>query len=1322
MKSFFENIVRESRRLFYSRPGCIYFIFLGMGCGYSFYSGICSYSSLSALIIKGHAARGPGIMPLADLFSPCFRFCYAYAALFLPAVFTKLIAWKEVNEDDDELYTFFGVNPSFSAKFLSGVLFLSAGFIVSIPIIFYWRILGGYIDAHELLMLYMGYFLHGIFALTISLFFMLLFKNRIISIIAAILVLISPHALDLSTGSLFAGRFLVSAVLKPLMIFFKNGVLTPVGFLYFSIPPMALYFISYGLFKNDSGPKSRIMALLLAVSIVAGLAMAGTGRPALLDKNIDMMERGRCPAFSMISMQVERALNAPPVEISQVTDACGRTGHAPDAVGRPMIIEVKDRRDILVLYFVVLPLLLGLVISVRIMKFSDMMSGRKRIIAALGTWAVLLFCLSLVQDVYVKNRTWKIVPSVREILPRWIGGLDLQFGKKAASVSPERAADQVGPDKRSGGFLYADADYRNLRKFFKKLSDLQANRRDTVRIVHYGDSLIWADCYARTMKRLLQKEFGDGGRGIVPPVETLATTLQDHVNKTQPEGFELHALRHTFRQGGRFYLKPEVNQMVGFTGESAFLRSPRSEIQMEVPAGSGKWKLVRVFVRMPGGTNRAMSECRVNLDYGSGIISKSLKLGADSTRIATFDIPPCEKININFDGSIGELPSVDAVDVETGSGIVYSTVVRMGIHMSWMNAIPDRSLIPLKEIYPDLLIFQFGINEAASLGAFPEFTKDILRSQMREWLAKIKRLLLETDIILIGPPERLMTQQGVLAPMREARDVSQVQREEAARAGVAYFDTYESLGGEGQMLKMAGTGLAMNDYTHFTIRGGDIAAEGFFNALMDAYRKKSERPRLDFSIEEKTAILFNSPSYAYFLAAVIIITLLIGRRPAIRFAFLTAASYYFYSTWKVWPLACLAATTLTDYSMALLIKRARDHNGRGSVFLGASLAVDLGILFALKYFDFFSDLTGKAANALGYQASVPILNILLPVGISFYTFQSLSYTIDVWRGKIEPEKSFFTYALYVSMFTQLLAGPIVKAREFLPALKDKASHFVVTHGHVATAFFLILAGLVKKAGADWLAGSIVDRVYASPQMFMPLETLTAVYAYGLQIYGDFSGYSDIAIGSAMLLGFNLTANFRRPYASSSISEFWQRWHISLGSWLRDSLYISLGGNRKRVLFNIGLTMFLCGLWHGAAVPFVLWGMYHGFFMILERICGLNRLKAANPFFRGLRVFATLHLVLFGWIIFRSDSWGTFTGILHSLFQLKAGAPNVGIVLVAVMAAFYGIHFTPIDWKERLKSAWAGLPATLQGLIATCVTLFLYNIGTAEVKPFIYFQF
>ncbi|HPN10840.1 MAG TPA: MBOAT family O-acyltransferase [Spirochaetota bacterium] len=1171
-------------------------------------------------------------------------------------------------------------------------------------------------SAPGLALLSAGFILLGMLAIAVSCAASSLSRNYTVASGIAVLVmamLLYPGLLAEACGLAPCGA--VSSIVS-IVAQLEDG-LFPVGpFAITASAASGLILLSYCVYANGRHDRSRVYIKASVIAVFIGVLLAAAGMTGILDKTYSVRNKGPVPGVTTLYEKGTKIFGSfqPRVHLNE------GTGEHKTAPAAPVITK-NNRRDILVLYWVVVPLILLLIAVARGIGASGIPEGRKKTIILVMTWLVLMISLALTQDYYFKNRTWKVFPSVREILPHWGGSVESLIWPEPApakkpSLSGRSHAGPIDPN-----CLYAGKDYEHLKRFSRKLSDLQAGRRDVVRIVHYGDSLIWGDCYSKTLKRSFQKEFGDGGRGIVPAVETMATVLQDHVNRTSPSGFTQHAIRHEFRYGGRFFMRPAVNPMVGFTGEGAFIKGPRSEVRLEAPAGSGRIIRVTIYLRAP--VNGApVNEYHVNLDYGTGKTMRVVSLKPGRTGAVVFEIPPSDHISFNFEGSAGANCSVDAVNLETGRGIAYSTIVRMGIHMGWMNAIPDPNLAPLRDVNPDLVIYQFGINEAASLGAFREFTKEELRSQMREWLGKIKRLLPETDVLLIGPPERLQTFQGFPVPMKETFDVQEVQREEAERAGFAYFDTYQCLGGEGQMMKMVTSGLAMSDYTHFTMRGGDRAAEGFYTALMNVHRKKSDRPKLDVSGKESRAIRFNSASYAWFLAFVILAGLALRKKPEIRLIFLAAASYFFYATWQVWPIACLAATTVMDYSMARCINNARERGEKGTGYLVMSLTFGLGLLFALKYFDFFSDLAGKAIHALGYQATVPFMNLLLPVGISFYTFQSLSYTIDVWRGRIKPEKSIIRYAQYVSMFTQLLAGPIVKAREYLPALKERASHFIADHSHFTAALFLILTGLAKKTGADWLAGSIVDRVYESPQMFLPLETLAAVYAYGIQIYGDFSGYTDMAIGSAMLLGFNLTQNFHRPYASLSMTEFWQRWHMSLGKWLGDYLYISLGGNRKRVLFNIGVTMLLCGLWHGAGIPFMLWGLYHGLFLIIERIFGLNKKETKNRFLRGFRIFVTLHIVLFGWIIFRCGTWETFTGVLGSLAGGKWGAPNVGPLLLVVMTVFYALHYTPVAWKERLERAWAGLPASLQGLAASFITIVLYNAATAGIRPFIYFQF
>jgi alginate O-acetyltransferase complex protein AlgI len=1313
MKAVLSILKHEVRDVFSSPAGlaCLALQSLALGAGFYLAPGCGAGTAAGA---PGALFSGDTLAALSLVFAPAYKGAYYCAALVIPLVVARALFRDNGGGALHYLGQVCGFSRLFAAKSLAISGYVFASLLLSVPVVFYWMMLGGAASAAGIGLLYGGLLL--LCAVSVALSFAVSSLTRSSNaaagcgVLAMAVVLYFDRLMEMFGVS--GSRSFVS--LGTILDQFENGAL-PVGPAIGIVSAIILLMLfSFCIYSRERGTRARAYRASLVISVILVACCVGAAGYGLFGRTIPAEEPGVSPGYEVMYEEAVKAAG-----LSWLQGPVAETQAVPSTIEGATISE-RDRRDLLVLYWAVMPLVLLLIGVSRGIGASRMPDGRKKVMIMAGTWAVTMACCALLQDHYFRNLTWKALPTMREVLPRWIGSVE-----KALSPGPAVTKREIAVGPRNGpvdpNCLYAGKDYGYLRRFFRKLADLQANRRDTVRIVHYGDSLIWGDCYTKTMKHDFQREFGDGGRGIVPAVETLATALQDHVNRTSPSGFTQHVIRHEFRYGGRFYVRPEVNPMVGFTGEGAFIRGPRTEVRMEASPGAGRITGVTVYLRAPR-NGAPLNEYRVNLDYGTGTATRVVTLKQDSTGKAAFVLPPSDRISFNFEGTTGAPCSVDAVNIETGHGIAYSTIVRMGIHMAWLNAVPEGYLAPLRDVNPDLLIFQFGVNEAASLGGFREFTKDELRSQMREWLGRIRRLLPETDVLLIGPPERLRTYQGYPAPMRETYDVQEVQREEAERAGFAYFDTYQCLGGEGQMMNMVSTGLAMNDYTHFTMRGGDRAAGGFYTALMNVYRKKSDRPKLDLALEESRAIRFNSASYAWFLALAVLGGLALRKRPAVRLLFLAGASYYFYISWQVWPVACLAATTVMDYSMARLIKKARDRGGRGTPFLAASLAFNLGLLFTLKYFDFFSDLAGRALHALGYQASVPLLNLLLPVGISFYTFQSLSYTIDVWRGRMEPETSLLRYAQYVSMFTQLLAGPIVKAREFLPALKERAEHFVATHEHFTAAIFLILTGLVKKTGADWLAATIVDRVYESPQMFLPLEILTAVYAYGIQIYGDFSGYTDIAIGSAMLLGFNLTQNFRRPYASLSMSEFWQRWHMSLGGWLGDYLYISLGGNRKRVLFNIGVTMFVCGLWHGAGIPFMLWGLYHGLFLIIERVFGWNKKETANRLIKMVRVFVTLHIVLFGWIIFRCGTWDTFTGVLGSLARLKSGAPNVGPVLLAVMAGFYALHYTPLSWKERLQKTWASLPASLQGLAASCVTVFLYNAATAGIRPFIYFQF
>lgn len=357
---------------------------------------------------------------------------------------------------------------------------------------------------------------------------------------------------------------------------------------------------------------------------------------------------------------------------------------------------------------------------------------------------------------------------------------------------------------------------------------------------------------------------------------------------------------------------------------------------------------------------------------------------------------------------------------------------------------------------------------------------------------------------------------------------------------------------------------------------------------------------------------------------------------------------------------------------------------------------------------------------MGLGATFPHLDVLLPVGISFYTFQTMSYSIDVYRRVIPAERDFVKFAVFVSFFPQLVAGPIVRAKDFLPQLQKRPP---LSGERFTTGLWLVMRGLFKKVViADMLAMLAVDRVFADPGAFGGLDLLLALYGYSFQIYNDFSGYSDVAIGVARMLGFDLAVNFNRPYLALNVRDFWTRWHISLSGWLRDYLYIALGGNRGtrfQVTRNLLITMLLGGLWHGAAWNFVLWGGWHGLLLAFSR--GTTRVGGQYTLAgRVWRRFLTFHLIAVSWLLFRvsnlTDLWTYLKGLAHWGTQTVVSPLYLAVLVLACVA-----HFTPPDLPDRLGGMAARRPLAVQGLAVA--GLFWLLVGMSIGAPaFIYFQF
>lgn len=478
------------------------------------------------------------------------------------------------------------------------------------------------------------------------------------------------------------------------------------------------------------------------------------------------------------------------------------------------------------------------------------------------------------------------------------------------------------------------------------------------------------------------------------------------------------------------------------------------------------------------------------------------------------------------------------------------------------------------------------------------------------------------------------------------------------------------------------------------------------------------------SYNAQSPMIFSSGVFLWLFAAFMLIYVLLQRKQTARLLFVTAFSYYFYYKSSGTYFFLLAIVTVSDFLIARgMSALSVSWKRKGLVVL--SLSINLGLLCYFKYTNFFGECFANLLNR-PFEA----LDIFLPVGISFFTFQSLSYTIDVYRKEIQPLNQILDYAFYVSFFPQLVAGPIVRARDFIPQIRKPlwVSQEMLGHG-----VFLIVAGLFKKAViSDYISVNFVERIFDNPMLYSGVENLIGVYGYALQIYCDFSGYSDMAIGIALLLGFHFNINFNSPYKSASITEFWRRWHISLSSWLRDYLYISLGGNRKgklRQYLNLIITMFLGGLWHGASWNFVFWGLFHGVALAVHKLwlslTGQSEKKSLWK--RMIGVVITFHFVCFCWIFFRNSDFKNSLDMLSQIFT--SFHPEVFSQLVegywrvfALMLLGFLLHFAPESWEKICSKGVTRLPVLGKVLLLTALVYLVIQVKSSDIQPFIYFQF
>lgn len=489
----------------------------------------------------------------------------------------------------------------------------------------------------------------------------------------------------------------------------------------------------------------------------------------------------------------------------------------------------------------------------------------------------------------------------------------------------------------------------------------------------------------------------------------------------------------------------------------------------------------------------------------------------------------------------------------------------------------------------------------------------------------------------------------------------------------------------------------------------------FFRRLSDLLAYHPESP-----------MLFNTGLFMVLFILFIIIYQAIKHHTKLKMLFVIAFSLYFYYKSSEWCVFILAGVCLSDYFLGLLLGRTHSNLGR-RLIVALNVVLNVGMLVYFKYFN----LLATALSSI-FSSSFEPWDIILPAGISFFTFRSISYMVDIYRGQLEPCRNLLNYSFYLTFFPPLLAGPVVRAKDMLPQVENPQP---VSPQMISEGLFLIITGLLKKVViADYISGNFVDRIFDNPMLYSGFENLMGCIGFTIQLYCDFSGYSDMAIGLALLLGYRFKDNFAAPFKSQSPTEFWHRWHISLSTWLRDYIYIPLGGNRKgkaRAYFNQFITMVIGGLWHGASWMYVIWGAYHGFLLIahkaIKQIWHLPEVLKGRPEVRVLNVALTFALIVVGFTFFRAPSLDVAHDIFYQIFNnfhLGVAAQFVQSYMMIVIALLtaYIAHMTPRIWTDVTCKAYKGMPLVFQAVILAAIVFIVVQTRQSELVPFIYLQY
>jgi alginate O-acetyltransferase complex protein AlgI len=983
---------------------------------------------------------------------------------------------------------------------------------------------------------------------------------------------------------------------------------------------------------------------------------------------------------------------------------------------------------------------------------------------------IFLACFTGLHYVIPANQ---LFPSVYEFIPRVpVTGL-ISNDKSAGNFNSDNLADSLKKltesQQKKADSLHL-VTLPSLSLSIKQFLDSVRYSRKQVRVMYYGDSQIEGDRISSYLRHILRKNNPGTGPGLFLPImpvmyaKTYYLTASSNWERYNYLSYKEGEIAHT--ELGPFmaicrYLPEGKRTSVP---EKAFVNIIPSAF---ADSASSVYDVLRIFY----GNAMGKVEVAVSAD-GDVIMTDTLTRGQGFNELSC-NLNRKKDIRIEFTGNVS--PDIYGISIESKTGLVLDNISQRGSAGLEFTMVDKRNLREaFRKLSPDLFILQYGLNIVRNVrNSYSYYAKGLGRQ-----LALLKEIAPSAHILVIGLTDMAEKEGDSIISYRNIPLIIDAQKRATLAAGETFWNAYNAMGGKSSIIKWSEKvpPLAQKDYVHFTYAGADtlsmIMTRDLFSFMpKDSTKHKPTEIQSDTTSGSKKIIIaearaggkkgwisslmsvilkydpakpmiFSTPAFWLFFLLVLAGYSIIYKKLFIRNVYLFLVSLFFYYKSGGLFLFLLIFVTLIDFSCGLLMYRSGKKNFR-KVFILVSIISNLGILAYFKYTGFFintvNDLLGTDFRVYDFLAafsnshlgtSFNVSTILLPVGISFFTFQSLSYTFDVYRRKIEPVRNIIDFGFYVSFFPQLVAGPIVRASEFIPQLYNE---YHLSKREFSHAIFLISKGLIKKIIiSDFIAINFIDRVFDAPSIYSGFENLMAIYGYGLQIYCDFSGYTDIAIGLGLLMGFRLPVNFNSPYKAASVAEFWKRWHISLSRWLKDYLYIPLGGNRKgkiRTNINLLITMLLGGLWHGADLRFIIWGLLHGIGLVINKIWSYLFGDSFKPNIlrRAISVFITFQFVNFSWIFFRSHDMNNVRIMFRQITEnFSPGSymtviPAYSSVFLLIIAG-YAIHLLPESIKESYRGLFIRMPLLLQMVILMMVAVLLYQMRTVDVMPFIYFRF